>query len=105
MIEAKYVFLLFDHRYAHINLPTMRGLHRMMVMVVRGLVVHVERQYTNANGIWQARECFGIDMIASLEICEPNYIRSHLLKLSSNRRDIMGLESSMPGIVVINLEQ
>jgi hypothetical protein len=62
MIEAKYVFLLFDHRYAHINLPTMRGLKRMMVMVVRGWTVHVERQYTNANGIWQALKGFCIHM-------------------------------------------
>jgi hypothetical protein len=65
MIEAKYVFLLFDHRYAHINLPTMRGLKRMMVMVVRGLVVHIEWQYTNLNGIWQALKFFSIHMIGN----------------------------------------
>jgi hypothetical protein len=64
MIEAKYVFLLFDHRYTHINLPTMRGLN-MMMMVVRGLVVHVEWQYTNVNGIWQALKGFCIHMIGN----------------------------------------
>ena len=65
MIEVKYVFLLFDHRYAHINLPTMRGLNMTMVIGVRGLGVHVERQYTNANEIWQALKYFSIHMIAN----------------------------------------
>ncbi len=37
----------------------------MMVMIVRGRVVHVERQYTNADEIWQALECFGIHRIAN----------------------------------------
>jgi hypothetical protein len=63
MIEVNCVFLLFDSRYAHINLPTMREL-KMMMMVVCERVVHVERQYTNADGIWQALECFGIHRIA-----------------------------------------
>ena len=53
--EAKYGFLLFAcNRYAHINLPTMRGLNAMMVMLVRELVVHVRWQYINAKVIWQA---------------------------------------------------
>jgi hypothetical protein len=34
----------------------------MMVIVVRGLVIHIERQYTNAIGIWQARKYFRIHM-------------------------------------------
>jgi hypothetical protein len=55
MIEVNCVFLLFDSSDAHINLPTRRGL-KMMVMIVRGRVVHVERQYTNADEIWQADE-------------------------------------------------
>jgi hypothetical protein len=45
------------------NLPTIRGLNMMMVMVVRGRVFHIERQYTNAIGIWQARKRFRIHMI------------------------------------------
>jgi hypothetical protein len=44
----------------------MRGLNMMMVMVVRGLVVHIERQYTNATEIWQALKYFGIHIIANL---------------------------------------
>ena len=36
--EVKYGYLLFSHRYAHINLPTMRGLNMMMVVLERGLV-------------------------------------------------------------------
>jgi hypothetical protein len=55
MIEVRYEFLLFTGRYAHINLPTMRGLNVMMVMLARVRIVHMEGQYTNANGIWQAR--------------------------------------------------
>jgi len=56
--EAKYGFLLFVcNRYAHINLPTMRGLNMMMVML-RVLVVqsavHVGWQYINVPLIWQA---------------------------------------------------
>ena len=35
--EVKYGYLLFSHRYARINLPTMRGLN-MMVVLERGLV-------------------------------------------------------------------
>lgn len=65
MIEVNYVFLLFDTRYAHINLPTMRGLNMMMVIVVRGLFIHIERQYTNATEIWQALKCFNIHMAAN----------------------------------------
>ena len=37
----------------------------MMVIIVRGLVVHVERQYTNATEIWQALKYFGIHIIAN----------------------------------------
>ena len=37
----------------------------MIVIVVRGLGVHVERQYTNANEIWQALKYFRIHMIAN----------------------------------------
>ena len=51
--EVKYGYLLSNHRYAHIDLPTMRGLNMMMVMVVCKTVVHSERQYTNRLGIWQ----------------------------------------------------
>ena len=35
------------------NLPTMRGLIMMMVMSVRELAVHIERQYTNEIAIAQ----------------------------------------------------
>jgi len=59
------VFLLFDHRYAHINIPTMRGVNMMIVIVVRGLFIHIERQYTNANEIWQALNYFSIHIIAN----------------------------------------
>ena len=51
--EAKYGFLLITCRYAHINLPTMRGLNVMMVML-RVLVVHDGWQYINGRAIWQA---------------------------------------------------
>ena len=64
MIEVNCVFLLFDSRCAHINLPTMREL-KMMVMVVCERVVHVERQYTNADEIWQALEYLGIQSLAN----------------------------------------
>jgi len=37
----------------------------MMVIVVRELGVHVERQYTNANEIWQGLKYFSIHMIAN----------------------------------------
>jgi hypothetical protein len=43
-------FLLEEDRYAHRNLPTMRGVNMMMV-VLRVLVVHPEWQYTFTNGI------------------------------------------------------
>jgi len=33
----------------------MRGVSVMMVMLERGLVVHVGRQYTNGSGFLQAR--------------------------------------------------
>jgi hypothetical protein len=48
------------------NLPTMRGLNVMMVIVVRGPVIHNERQYTNAKGIWQARKYFRIRILQGL---------------------------------------
>jgi len=61
--EAKYGFLLFACRYAHINLPTMRGLNVMMVML-RVLVVqsavHIGWQYTNVGPIWQAQILFRV---------------------------------------------
>ncbi|HNF37004.1 MAG TPA: hypothetical protein PLZ03_19570, partial [Anaerolineales bacterium] len=57
--EVKYGYLLFSHRYAHINLPTMRGLNMMMVVLERGLV-HVGRQYTNGRAILQAIAFFRI---------------------------------------------
>ena len=50
--EVKYGYLSV-HRYAHINLPTMRGLNMMMVML-RVLVVHIGWQYINVPLIWQA---------------------------------------------------
>jgi hypothetical protein len=57
------------------NLPTMRGLNVMMVIVVRGPVIHNERQYTDATGIWQARKYFRFHMI-------PNFVRSVLVMFS-----------------------
>jgi hypothetical protein len=51
--EAKYGFLLYQCRYAHINLPTMRGLNVMMVMrvLVVQSAVHDGWQYTFTNDI------------------------------------------------------
>jgi hypothetical protein len=37
--EVKYGYLLLNDRYAHINLPTMRGLNMMMVVLERVKVV------------------------------------------------------------------
>jgi len=39
--EAKYAVQLCGNKDAHMNLPTMRGLDMMMVMQVRGKIVHV----------------------------------------------------------------
>lgn len=49
----KYVFLLFDHRCAQTDLPTVRGLAMMMVMCVH--VKHIGWQYINACEILQAQ--------------------------------------------------
>ena len=50
-------FLLEENRHAHANLPTERGVNRMMV-VLRVLVVqsavHNGWQYINVSLIWQA---------------------------------------------------
>lgn len=43
--EVKYGYLLSVHRYAHTNLPTMRGLDVMMMVQVRETAVHNGRQY------------------------------------------------------------
>jgi hypothetical protein len=52
--EVKYGYLLFVHnRYAHINLPTMRGLNMMMVVLERGLVIHVGRYSMPGRGMSQ----------------------------------------------------
>lgn len=50
--EVKYGYLLFGHRYAHINLPTMRGLNMMMVVLERGLV-HVGQYCIGQKGMSQ----------------------------------------------------
>ena len=49
--EVNYGYLSV-HRYAHINLPTMRGLNMMMVMLERGLV-HVGRYSMTGRGMSQ----------------------------------------------------
>jgi hypothetical protein len=51
--EVKYGYPLFSHRYAHINLPTMRGLNMMMVVLERGLVIHVGRYSMPGQGMSQ----------------------------------------------------
>ncbi len=51
--EVNEEFPLSNDGYAHTNLPTMRGLNMMMVVLVCKAVVHSERQYTNRLGIWQ----------------------------------------------------
>jgi hypothetical protein len=47
--------------------PDLRGLNGMMV--VRAQVVHIERQYTNLNGIWQALKWFRNIYLQTLEGC------------------------------------
>lgn len=49
--EVKYEVLLSVHRYAHTNLPTMRGLNVMMVVLER--VVHVGRYSMPGRGMSQ----------------------------------------------------
>ena len=46
MIEVRYVFLLTFGRYAYRDLPTMRGLNVMMVMLARVHVIHIGRNST-----------------------------------------------------------
>jgi len=54
--EVKYGYLLFSHRYAHINLPTMRGVNMMMVVLER--VFHDGRYSMPGRGMSQGENCF-----------------------------------------------
>jgi hypothetical protein len=52
--EVKYGYLLLVYnRYAHINLPTMRGLNMMMVVLERGLVIHIGQYSMPGRGMSQ----------------------------------------------------
>lgn len=85
--EVKYGYLLFSHRYTHINLPTMRGVNMMMVVLERGLD-HVGRYSMTRRGMSQGIVldnyfCFVIRFLIRLGISQNFKVPLHAIGLDN----------------------